>query len=215
MSDITIKGSLKILNPEKIKKNILQAMQKHLKQRLRGIHRNLESSASIILLDAILASSTAQSIFNGELKEELGIADTSKAYTLFQIIANDSRLSINGPKISGGMISLKMTYEAVPKDIASKFGDIGSFTTKKGKKIPWLEWLTELGDAVIVREYEVKAGFPQSSRTGDKIMIKGKGWRVPPQHSGSQGNNFITKACDQALNEISNHWVKEIERAIV
>ena len=25
-------------------------------------------------------------------------------------------------------------------------------------------------------------------------MVKGKGWRVPPTHAGSQGDNFITKA---------------------
>ena len=214
MSNIHIGMSLKILNPSKVNKNILQAIQKYLQQKVNGDRRQFESSASIIILDAILASPTAKSVFNGQLKEEFGIEDTGKVYTLFSIIANDSRLKVDGPKISGGTISLKMTYEAVPKDMVSKFGDIGSFRTKEGQSIPWFEWLTELGDAIIVKEYEVKGGFPQNSRTGDKIMVKGAGWRVPPQHAGSFGNNFITKACDEALDEIGKRWIQAIERAL-
>ena len=70
-----------------------------------------------------------------------------------------------------------------------------------------MKWLLTLGDAVIVRDYEVKAGFPKSSRTGDKIMVKGSGWRVPPEHAGSEGNNFITRAIDEALPEIEKQMM--------
>ena len=33
-------------------------------------------------------------------------------------------------------------------------------------------------------------------------MVRGKGWRVPPQHAGNEDNNFLTKAIDSVLPKI-------------
>ena len=35
-------------------------------------------------------------------------------------------------------------------------------------------------------------------------MVKGRGWRVPPEHSGSEDNNFITRAIDSVLPQLQN-----------
>jgi len=214
MSDITIKGSLKILNPENIKKEILKALRRRLSRKLKAAVNDIERDSSVVLLDAILGSTTAKSLFNGSLREELGITDTSQVYSIIQIIANNLQVRVDGPKISGQQIRLKIRLEAIPKDFNSKLPGIGSYQTEKGQSIDWLKWLTELGDSIIVREYDVRAGFPKSSRTGDKIMVKGKGWRVPPEHAGSQSSNFITKACDSALGEIAKYFILSIERAL-
>ncbi len=80
--------------------------------------------------------------------------------------------------------------------------------------LPWLKWLTTLGDAVIVRDYEVRAGFPDKSRTGDKIMVKGSGWRVPPAHSGTPENNFLTRAIDEALPAIEDNIIYYFKGAV-
>ena len=205
---------MKLLNPEKVKQDILKALHRHLSRNIRGAVDNIDSIASVMLLDAILASPTAKSLFNGSLREELGITDTSQVYSIIRIIANNLEVKVQGPKISGQQIRLKMRLEAIPKDFNSKLPGIGSYRTEKGQTIDWLKWLTELGDSIIVREYEVRAGFPKSSRTGDKIMVKGKGWRVPPEHAGSQSSNFITKACDAALPEIGKYFIQSVERSL-
>jgi hypothetical protein len=89
----------------------------------------------------------------------------------------------------------------------------GSYSTEKGQRIPWFEWLTELGDRVIVRDFDSEGGHSKQSRTGDMIMVKGGGWRVPPQHAGSPGDNFITKAIDGSLSEITNEMAQILKGA--
>ena len=102
---------------------------------------------------------------------------------------------------------------AVPVDL-SAFASAGTYTTEKGTAIPWFEWLTTLGDAVIVREYDVESGFPSKSRTGDKIMVRGKGWRVPPAYSGTETNNFVTRATDSILPELSEFISKTVRTTL-
>ena len=121
-------------------------------------------------------------------------------------IVNSANLTISVPKLIGSKIVGNIKLEAAPLDLETlKSGDDGVQETEKGQMLPWLEWLTTLGDSVIVRDYEVKAGFPDRSRTGDKIMVKGGGWRVPPEHSGTEENNFITRAIDESLPEIEKN----------
>jgi len=45
-------------------------------------------------------------------------------------------------------------------------------------------------------------------------MIKGKGWRVPPEYAGNPANNFVTRATDSILNELGNSIEKTIGAAI-
>ena len=92
----------------------------------------------------------------------------------------------------------------------SSFRDSLSYITDKGSNIEWFHWLTSLGDSVIVREFEVESGRSDQSRTGSKIMVKGGGWRVPPLHSGKEGNNFITRATNQILPELESFILKTV-----
>ncbi|HCI71445.1 MAG TPA: hypothetical protein DHV30_12970, partial [Balneola sp.] len=87
------------------------------------------------------------------------------------------KLKVESPRISGDKIVAKFTIEAAPSDLqtVTSGSEDGLQETEKGQSLPWLKWLLTLGDAVIIRSFEVKAGFPKRSRTGDKIMVKGRG----------------------------------------
>jgi len=205
-----MKLSLKVLNPGKMKKDILKAILGHMKPRVKQWAPSIESSIGAVILNALQKSSTVQAIKSGELREEFGLTNPGVIDDIILAIVDSDKLTINGPKISGNNISLRIRYEASPIDL-SQYESVGRQVTAKGQSLPWFQWLTTLGDAIIVRDFEVQAGFPNSSRTGDKIMVKGRGWRVPPGHSGSQGNNFITKAIDSQLPEISKILMNKIE----
>lgn len=69
----------------------------------------------------------------------------------------------------------------------------------------WLEWLLERGDEPIVQGYDYK---PQSgkgrSRKGIMEEDSAAVWRVPPEYSGTEDDNFVTRALqsDIMINEL-------------
>lgn len=57
----------------------------------------------------------------------------------------------------------------------------------------WLDWLLKRGDNIIIVNYQYN---PTSGlgRSGLGNMVAGGSFRVPPQFSGTEDNNFITRA---------------------
>lgn len=74
----------------------------------------------------------------------------------------------------------------------------------------WLDWLLTKGDSVIVVSYQYNP-TTGLGRSGLGNMIGGGSFRVPPQFSGTQDNNFITRALigPQQEQQIANIF-KEI-----
>ena len=213
-----MKFSLKLITPKsKIEKDMLLAINKHLSQKLssRSISNRIESKGKDLLSEEFYNSNTVRSLLQGELRGEIGLPSSQDGAVdyILRAIAGTVEVTAGKPKVIANKIRMKIVMNAVPTDLRH-FSSLGSYTTEKGTEIPWFEWLTSLGDRVIVREYEVESGHAKSSRTGDKIMVKGKGWRVPPEHAGSEGNNFITKASEQILPELGKFIVNEIKRSL-
>lgn len=66
-------------------------------------------------------------------------------------------------------------------------------TTYNGGDLHWLDWLLKRGDNIIVVNYQYN---PQTGlgRSGLGNMIPGGSFRIPPQFSGTDSDNFITRA---------------------
>lgn len=203
-------GNLKVLTKEsEIQKRILIAIRDHINNKISVIEKGISEKAQSLILESLNSSHETQDIISGKLRKELGITNPSSQLNhIFQAISNTVRVRIQRARRAGKVVRMKLTLEAVPIDL-SAFNSIGSYTTEKGSVIPWFEWLTSLGDRIIIREYETEVGHPDSSRTGDMIMIQGKGWRIPPEYSGTPTNNFVTRATDQILPILS----KKIEES--
>ena len=78
-----------------------------------------------------------------------------------------------------------------------------SVITEKGATLPWLEWLLKFGNKIIVQKYDVKI-VPGQGRSGFAVMVEGAGkrWSVPSEHSGTIGNNFVTRALEDIDKDI-------------
>lgn len=66
-------------------------------------------------------------------------------------------------------------------------------TIYNGGDLHWLDWLLKRGDNIIVVNYQYN---PRTGlgRSGLGNMIPGGSFRVPPQFSGTESDNFITRA---------------------
>jgi len=66
----------------------------------------------------------------------------------------------------------------------------------------WLDWLITKGDTIIVKGFSYEPS--KGGRSGGGTMTIGGSFRVPPQHAGVLGDNFITRAFEGKEKEISN-----------
>ena len=73
-------------------------------------------------------------------------------------------------------------------------------------KLNWLEWLLEKGDTPIIIGYRYSAS--DKGRTGGGIMKPGGAFRIPPQFSGTEEENFVIRAL------VGEPQQQEIERII-
>ncbi len=67
--------------------------------------------------------------------------------------------------------------------------------------LPWLDWLLRQGGRTIIVGYQYQPG--NDGRSGGGSMVGGGFWRVPPQFSGVEDNNFITRALSGRELELS------------
>ena len=99
-------------------------------------------------------------------------------------------MPVRGKDLKGGM-----SIYIQPSDFSNLFNlSSGIVKTEKLDLLPWLRWLLTEGDRVLIGDAEVryKKG---TGRSGLAAMSKGTGvFRVPPSYSGTEDNNFITRA---------------------
>jgi len=85
--------------------------------------------------------------------------------------------------------------------------------TEKGESLPWIEWLLKRGDDIIISDYHVVEG--DHGRTGMATMKPGGNYkvsRVNPSFSGTEDDNFVTRALDGKEMEIANILASSLRR---
>ena len=213
--NVPLRWNLQVTTPPNvIAGRISDAIVRHLNANLSKVVRPLTQQAKALIKQAMLNSREVQSLLSGDLREEFGLANPqSDVEQIINIVADSVQVKLSRATRRGGTVSAKLVLTAVSSNFQEVLAsNAGSYNTSKGQQINWMNWLLTLGDRIIVREYEVVRGNFPFSRTGTAIMSKGKGrgWRVPPQYSGTVENNFITRATDSILPELG----KTVERLV-
>jgi len=94
-----------------------------------------------------------------------------------------------------------LEFSFQPKDFLNLLGlKSGHILTEKGGDLHWLDWLLVQGDKTIVVGYSYVPA--PTGRSGGGEMNIGGLWRVPPEFSGTLGNNFITRSFENREDEI-------------
>ncbi len=199
--------SFKILDSDAdITNKIKKVLDAKLQQILKKTKTPLENAIRIVFGEAIKKSPTVQALINDDdFRGAMGVVDPENdiEYLVKYINANVVvGLTPDGMKI----FLLRPGYSEIADD--PKF----IITEKTREALPWLKWLLERGDDIIIQDYRVKRSESKASRTGLAIMVAGEGtfFRIPPQYSGTEENNFITKEGDFLLEEhVVDHIVKD------
>lgn len=204
----------------RIEEMILRALVEDLNSTINRALKPITDKVRPIIEQAIKGTPEYSSLLGGTLQGELGVVNPQlKLENIIDVWVKSTTVKLDkvtklGKKLKGGL-----TLTAIDDN----FENVTSMrdaiqVTGKGQQLPWLEWLLLRGDEVIIKDYEINTG-PRAnrSRTGLATMVsveRGK-WRVPPEFSGTEQSNFVTRAIDSIDDNIQDIIIKQIQDNIL
>jgi hypothetical protein len=202
-----MKLGLKILESNsQIQKSILMALLPECIAFMKHSMNQLKATIPDIVAQSIYNRPEYQSLVGGTLRLELGIPDANaKIAELIQIWINNIEFVYNPPVISASKIKSNFAVNMIKADFSDALGTDAAYVRDniRGYSLPWLEWLLLDGSKAIVPGYDVVLGPSLRSRTGLALMrISNSDWRVPSEFAGTIGDNWITRAIDDASGDI-------------
>jgi hypothetical protein len=107
--------------------------------------------------------------------------------------------------IRNGFLSGSFSLNMIRSDFVDVINsEAAIYTTSKGSRLNWLEWLCLEGNKTIIKDYVIELGPNPRSRTGMAVMrgeISGK-WSVPSEFSGTINDNWITRSINSITPNI-------------
>jgi hypothetical protein len=184
----------------------------------------VESRVSVEALVRIRASSAYASLHGGVLQAELGVkAPTTAIEGVLQGLAGACRATIDPPRVLGNSLVGSVTVGILRTDLSDVLSrPEASFVSEKGYQVDWLDWLLTQGDRVVVGQYGFLPANKMTarsvaafSRTGLGIMRQANhGWSVPPEFSGTPGDNWFTRALAAIERVMADILVDELRRRL-
>jgi len=213
------KGTVELIQTDTfIQKGLNKQLLPLIDKLIKTASTKAKSGIQRLLRSAILRQPEVESVLGGQLRLEFGLPDGSRRIDdILNTWISNVELKTNISSIKRGRIVAGFSIFAIKSDYSDVLNlSSAVLTTEKGQALPWLNWLLLEGDRVIVRDYNISFSpqFSNASRTGGAVMIEDDGgrWRVPPEFSGVQGNNFVTRALDEIESSISaeiNKYIKD------
>lgn len=189
--------TLKLLESvDQIENNILSALATQFNSSMKSNKSRILDSIKILIPPWILNQPEMQSFLSGgtnSLVGQFGITTnpSSIVNTIISSIVNSTTISIvpYNNKLKGGGIEINIQ----PDNFSNLLNLPQGHSVYYDGDLHWLDWLLNRGDQIIVVGYEYN---PQTGLGRSKLgnMKTGGSFRVPPEFSGTQENNFVTRA---------------------
>jgi hypothetical protein len=203
-----MKVSLKLVESNsQIEKAICVALLPQVTTFFHKVSQSVQSKLPDILREYIIAAPEYAGLVGGKLKLELGVPDAElRLDDIINIWINNAVVKYITPTISNNKIKGSFSIYMVKSDFTDVINNSSAEIEDNisGSVIPWLRWLLLEGTSTIVRNYEVSFGPNSRSRTGFAIMIESdnKDWSVPSEYAGTESDNWITRAINNAKPSI-------------
>jgi len=190
-------------------KETVSKISKEIKQAFLGLliashaknKSKVEQRIREFVKECVRKSPEMQDIFNGgRLSAILGVPYGKNSELVEQILDSVYRnlnINISAPS---RFLTGKIEFSITPN--ISQISVENIFTTENNYKLNWLDWLLNKGDSTIIVGYQFvpKSG---SGRSKSGIMSKGGYFRIPPEFSGVDNDNFITRSIAENSRELS------------
>ena len=204
-------GKIKIIDSNnKIEKNILDACRDELKKIFAKAIPKIRADVINLTVDALSNSPEIQSLKDSTLKFDFGLA-SDPTTTIIYAIANSVDVYFKGLRLNKRSTTNVLSVYIQPSDFQNILSLPDAYSvTELGVALPWLEWLLTAGDAILVKDYHVEYGNYSQSRSGGAIMVPKSVFKVDSSFSGTESDNFITRALANYDKELATIVEKSI-----
>ena len=184
-----------------IQRNINMGIANYINSRISSRRSALISGVSNLIPAWINSQPeiiSLQSSDTDSLAGQFGLTSSARIVTsIIESITNSVNISIVpfDRNLNGG---LELNFQ--PSDFANLLSLSTGYVRYEGGNLHWLDWLLTKGDTIIITNYQYNPGTGLG-RSGLGNMTPGGAFRVPPQYSGTDDNNFITRALSGTTQE--------------
>lgn len=187
--------SIKLLDSlPSISAKVNSSLASTINSKIKNKQSSITSQAKNLALQWLMSQPEISSLAGGELAGAFGLPAGSGPSVISAInsaLANSiySQVQLFDANLKSGGIFIYFQ----PSDFSNLLSLPEGHVLYGSGDLHWLQWLLERGDQVIVAgySYNAKSGLGRS-RLG--YMEEGGVFRVPPEFSGTESDNFITRA---------------------
>ncbi len=189
--------TLKLLESvDQIESNILSALSVQFNSSMKSKKNKILQDVKTLIPSWISSQPEMQSLLSSDPLSLIGqfgitISPTSIVSAIVSSVVNSANILIipYDKKLNGGGIELNIQ----PDNFSNLLGLPHGHSLYQDGNLHWLDWLLNRGDEIIVAGYQYN---PQTGIGRSKLgnMKTGGSFRVPPEFSGTEQNNFITRA---------------------
>lgn len=200
-----------------IELEVLKAMRTELNKMVPGLIYDIKTDLHNMIKALYKNTTTYQSLVGGDLMANFGLNKEGihdRIEAIIDKLADSLDVKFTRFSISGGNIRGGINIVAIQSDMLDLLSLIEAYVeTDIGQVLPWLSWLLQRGDAIIITGYDIAYGRYVQSRSGMAIMKKNNigFWRVPANESGTITDNWITRTLDNATSYLDQRMSDILE----
>jgi len=194
-------------NNSDIEKGLLLELANQINKRAYSIRSRVQLYSQALVEDRLSNCPEVIALLdeNSDLHKQFG-APSENVKQVMILFSKSVVCSVNPLTVVSRGISTKPLFTIKSIFVSElESSPLASVLTNKGKELHWLNWLLVCGDSIVIEGFHY--GLPNSyerkhfSREGG-LMYKGNQWFVPPQYSGDDTNNFITRSLQGIEDDI-------------
>jgi hypothetical protein len=183
---------------KEMERRILHAASLEVDERFARADNNIERMLKMKVVSWLLSSPEILSLMSqseNSLKGDFGLTNPSASVmSIIEAVQDSIEIEQMRVKTTTGFLVLRIKIQ--PKHMGNVISAVDPVQTEKGANLPWIEWLLLKGDEIIITDYHVEPKIG-TGRSGLATMKAGGEYtvgRVNPAYSGTQDDNFITRA---------------------
>lgn len=191
-----------------IKSGIFAALAQNIAPGFKNKQSEIERSVKNAISEAIVRSPAIQSLSSGILRADFGLT-MDPTPEIINAIVNSVNVKYTQIRSAGGQFTGGFTVSVQPISYENLYSLGVSQQAIEGGSLPWLKWLLESGDSILIVDFGVEYG--PYGRTNMAHMTSGnRPFKVNSNYSGVAGDNFISRAIEDNQSQIKQAILKAV-----
>lgn len=185
----------------KILGNMMRAYVSDINKYINKSRDKVRRSLKPVIFQAIYTSPEMESVRGGVLKFDFGLP-TDPTQEISNAVSESISIDFGLFKYLARKVVGNAAVKIQPTDYLNILSIPSAIViTEKGENLPWLEWLLRYGDSIIIIDFGVE--YTEGGRSGGAIMTtRNRPFRVNSQFSGTEDDNFISRALSRNIKKI-------------